>query len=455
MSHFIAQQIGLPLFDLLKSRNVRAYIREFRKTLSMSRKEVKDYQLYKLKRLLAHAYENVPFYRKRMDSAGFNPNAFSNTSQLTQLPCLERDDLQNNWSNIFADNFNRQTLSKGSSSGSTGVPIVYFKDSNASSSGQAAGMIGWEFSGWQLGDKGLHIWGQPSLVNEQWKSPMSRLKAKIYNHHKFPACRLTTANEFHLLSRQLEKGKYEFLDGYTNAIYLLADFIQQNKIKLNRFKYVFPTAENLLGYQRELIEEVLGPVTDMYGCSEINGIANECPHCGNYHIIDPHVFVEFGNIVDTNGSCELIITDLDNYGFPLIRYKNGDLALPSSEQLQNCNIPFSTFKKVVGRQSDMIKLPDGGVLSVPSFLGSMILEQVTGIKQYQIVRTSDRHLEIRFVLNSNFTKENRLIIEKSLKDYLKDKMTWNIKIVSSIPVSKTGKFKLLIDTVESAPSQNI
>ena len=218
---------------------------------------------------------------------------------------------------------------------------------------------------------------------------------------------------------------------------------------------MFPTGENLLDYQRDLIEEVLGPVTDMYGCGEINGIANECDQCGQYHTIDPHVFVEFGNIVDKQGACELIITDLDNYGFPLIRYKNGDLALPSFEQPQNCYIPFSTFKKVVGRQSDIIQLPDGGVLSVPSFFGSMLLKQVTGIKQYQIVRTSDRHLEIRFVLNSNFTKENRLIIEKSLKDYLKDKMTWNIKIVSSIPVSKTGKFKLLIDTVESAPSQNI
>ena len=67
MNHFIAQQIGLPLSDLLKGGNVRGYLREFRKTLNMPRKDVKEYQFYKLKRLLVHAHENVPFYRKRMD----------------------------------------------------------------------------------------------------------------------------------------------------------------------------------------------------------------------------------------------------------------------------------------------------------------------------------------------------------------------------------------------------
>jgi phenylacetate-CoA ligase len=411
----------------------------------MNRKEVKKYQFVKLKALLVHAYENVPFYRKRMIASEFKPNLFSDISNLDRLPCLTRDDLQNYSKQIFALNYNKKKLIKGSSSGSTGVPITYFIDSNASSAGIAAAMIGWGQNGWQLGDKGLHLWGNPTVVKNEWKRPMSRVKAKLYNHHKFPAFQLTKIGEFQRLIRKLQKEKYLFLDGYTNAIYMLADYIKKNQICFHRLKFIFTTGENLLDYQRDLIEEVLGPVLDMYGCSEINGIANECSRCGQYHVIDPHVFVEYGAAIGNDGTRELIVTDLDNFGFPLVRYKNGDLVVPSCENTQKCVFPYASFKKIVGRQSDIVRLPGGGILSVPSFFGSMLLKKIKGIKQYQVIRTSESHITIKLALNSPLNSASRLSLNNAIDDYLSNALTWDIQIVESIPVSKTGKFKLLID----------
>ena len=227
--------------------------------------------------------------------------------------------------------------------------------------------------------KGLHIWGNPSTVNNEWKRPSSKLKAKILGHHKFPAYKLTDGKNFHELFELINRHNYDFIDGYTNAIFLFADYLKNNNLKLtSNIKCVLTTAENLQEFQRKTIEETIAPVFDTYGCSEINGIAYECSKCGVYHNIDPHVYVEFGEMIDKEGSRELITTDLDNYAFPLIRYKNDDLGVPYEDDA-NCSIGFSRLKSVTGRQSDIIQLKDGGTLSVPSFFGSMLLKKIKGI----------------------------------------------------------------------------
>ncbi len=82
-------------------------------------------------------------------------------------------------------------------------------------------------------------------------------------------------------------------------------------------------------FRKEKIEKYLGPVYDQFGCSEINGIAAQSRFDNFYSILDPKVYVEFGNIIDkTNGIRKLIITDLHNLVLPFIRYENGDMAVP-------------------------------------------------------------------------------------------------------------------------------
>jgi len=361
------------------------------------------------------------------------------------FPSLTREDLQNYWKDIRASNFNSNELSKGSSSGSTGVPVVYYKDPNASSAGKAAHQVGWELSSWEFGMKGLHIWGNPATVNKEWKRISSKLKTRVYNQYKYPAYQLTEKGKFDELVAYINKMKFDFIDGYTNAIYLLADYVKQNNIHIHRPKYVLPTGENLQGFQKELMEEVLGDVYDEYGCSEINGIAYEGEKCGKYHVLEPHVVVEYGKKMTADEEHLLIITDLDNYGFPLIRYENGDAGVPIIEDKIDCEIQFQRIEMISGRVSDIIHFPDGGVLSVPSFFGSMLLKQINGVKQYQIERIKVDQLVVKLVIGSEFGEPDRKKIEDSLHVYLGDSIRWEVKIVDKIEVSKTGKFKLLID----------
>ena len=439
-------RISLLLFDLFKGRRTYSFLKEFERMKYASRKEVEVYQFDKLKKLLIHAENNSIFYKERFRQNNFSAYRFTNIEQLTNIPPLTRYDLQSNWETIIANNYKINKLSKGSSSGSTGLPVIYFKDNVATSAGHAANLLGWSLSGWNMNTKGLHIWGNPSTVNNEWRRLSSRIKKKIFRHHKYPAYRLTSGERFHELYEIIQKNKYKYLDGYTNAIYLFSDYLKERNLSVKHIvRYVFTTAENLQEYQRKAIEETIAPVYDTYGCSEINGIAYECKDCKLYHIIDPHVYVEYGQNIGDTELTPLLITDLDNYAFPLIRYKNDDLAIPLPEDGISCKMNFSCLKGVSGRESDIIRFKDGGTLSVPSFFGSMLLKKVTGIKQYQIERVKENIIRINFVITGAYSERDNEIVRSALKDYLNGKIGYEINFVEKIETSDTGKFKLLLD----------
>ena len=101
--------------------------------------------------------------------------------------------------------------------------------------------------------------------------------------------------------------------------------------------------------------------------------------------------------------------------------------------------------KVSGRQLDIIKLPKGGTLSVPSFFGSMLLKKIKGIKHYQIIREEIDLLTILLVKSSEFSETDLNVINTALHDYLNGKINYRINFVDKINMSQTGKFKLLID----------
>ena len=445
---FLAQHTGFLLNDLLKGYRVGPYFREFKHHITLDQATLRELQFNKLIQLLEHAYNFSPFYRDRLKSFGSIPDDFKTLEQLQKIPPLTRDDLQNHWEEIITTNIDKSKLQKGSSSGSTGVPVVYFKDNKASSAGQAAGYLCWSLAGWRLGMKGLHIWGNPVTVEKEWSRNSSKLKAWFLNHYKFPAYQLTDENKIKELAEYVRSANFEFIDGYTNSIYILADYIKQKGKPLKKpLKMVLTTAENLHDYQRNIIEEVLGPVYDLYGCSEINGIAGECKICGKYHVMDTHVLVEYGQVVDEFQNKELIITDLDNYAFPMIRYLNNDIG-NRYEGDKPCSVPFSRMGQLSGRQSDIIKLPDGGTLSVPSFFGSMLLKKINGIIKYQIEKDRPDHLLIKFVVSTSFTEKDREVVKQSMDQYLGERIKWDIAIVDDIPVSQTGKFKLVIDSTK-------
>lgn len=446
MRKLISRQLGFRLNDLLKGTSVFEKYKCYLKIFSWSRSDVLELQTRKMKEILRHAYQSVPFYQKRFEEHNLTPDSFSKIDDLNKLPPLNRQDIQNHYNDLISVKADEKNMYRGSSSGSTGEPVRYCHDKNTSSWGWAALYFAWAMNGWKFGDKGLHIWGNPTTIQHQWGKWSSRIKSMIINQVRFPAYTLSDGGKFDEIVSLLYRNGFSYIDGYTNAIYLLSKYIEETGIKLKKKLLVFTTGENLQNFQRESIENSIGPVFDCYGCGEIMGIAYEIRKRPGYQVMDPHVIVEFDEEGQKNldNSKPLIITDLDNYSFPLIRYKNGDLAIPSPGQ-DYSQSPFTSFKEIIGRSSDIITLPSGGNLVVPSFFGSKLLRLVKGIKQYQVVKVSENKLIVKLVTDNDFKDRDLQTINESLKEYLGENISWAIELMDNIDSGKSGKFKLIVD----------
>ncbi len=445
MKNFISEKAGIFLLDKMKNTRVKYYLELYKSSLYWSKDKIESYQVKRIHELLEYAYDSSPFYKKRFNDAGFNYEKFRYLDQLKNIPPLTRKDIQENLNNIVSRYFDLEKCKKGSSSGSSGHPVIYYHDSDDFSASRAAGIFSKILGGYKLGDKWLNIWGNPTAVNIEWKKLNSRISKIIFNECRFPAYKLSTEKTFKKLAKLVLTKKPEFIYGYTNAIFLLSDYIRKNSIKIDFIRGVFTTAENLHSYQRINIGKYLGKVYDQYGSSEINGIAAETLYNEAYYIIAPHVFVEYGDIVDKEvGTRKLMITGFDNKVLPFIRYENGDLGVPY-ENKSNPDINYPEMKSVEGRVSDIIRLPGGGSLVVPSFFGSRMLKNVNGITRYQIVKRTENKIEINLLTNDDFKDVYKGLIFSTLDEYIPSELKYELVFNQQVITSENNKFKLFVD----------
>ena len=442
----IAENIALNISDQLNNHRVKYFYNLFSDSINWSRDQIVSFQVDKAKELLEYSYKYSPFFKKRLDDSGLDFSNIKYLDELKKVPSLTRFDLQNNLKDILSKEFDITKCSRGSSSGSTGHPVIYYHDKIGNSASKASAIISKQLGGYKLGDSWINIWGNPTAVNTEWKKPGSKIKKYFMNESRFPAYKLNDIHQFENLKGIILSKKPKYVYGYTNAIFLFSKFLEEKNIKLDFVKGVFTTAENLHEFQRMKIEEQIGKVYDHYGCSEINGIAMQTEYDEYYSILDPHVIVEYGETMDTvSNTKKIIITDLQNRVLPFIRYENGDMAVPSQdEKYENYRLKFSKFKRIDGRVSDIVKLPGGGSLVVPSFFGSRMLKNIDGIKQYQIIKYNDR-ISINFVIDGELSADAIKIINETLKEYIPDQVKTELVFNKEVEYSQNGKFKLFID----------
>merc|ERR1711964_328509 len=122
--------------------------------------------------------------------------------------------------------------------------------------------------------------------------------------------------------------------GHAHSIYLFARYLLDKDIKTLRPKAIVATSMMLLDHERQAIEKAFDcAVTNRYGCEEVGLIACECEQHNGMHLNLPHVYVEFLNEnnepVNAGEPGKIVLTDLNNYSMPLIRYRVEDVGVPS------------------------------------------------------------------------------------------------------------------------------
>lgn len=426
---------------LLRGQNVYKHLKVLNKTQFLNKKELREIQIKKLILLINSARENTEFYNQK--EYNLNPDNFS-LEEFSKFPFIEKKDIRDFPESFKSKNHN-MFLHKKTTGGSTGEPVALNKTPFAMSSEIAATYRGYSWAGVDIGDKQARFWG--ISLNKK-----DRLKYKIIDfigHRKRISAFSFDDEKMENYIKIVQEFKPNYFYGYVSMLEKVAEFVSTNKINLGiNLKSIITTAEVLTDTQKKKLENAFSVMAfNEYGSGEFGPIANQCDE-GNLHINAENLLVE---IIDGDRICgpgevgELVITELNNFAFPLIRYRMGDYASLSNKTC-SCGRELPIIENLFGRSYDMIKNKNGKLFHAEFFM--YIIEEAKrnsiNIKAFQIIQTKIDEFLIKLVSNKEDFERAKIFIKKRiLKDF---SSTTHIEFVSveTIERSASGKMRLVI-----------
>ena len=227
--------------------------------------------------------------------------------------------------------------------------------------------------------------------------------------------------------------------GYASSLFFLAQWIEKNNYNIHFPKAIISSSETLLPNMRSKINEVFhSKILDSYGCREVSQIASECESNNGYHMTMENQIIELVNT--GNEMNKVVVTNLNNYCMPLIRYEVGDLAKGIVEEKCDCGRLLSRIDKINGRVNENIVLNNGKILNGEYF--EFLFYENYSINKFQVIYFKKSNI-LKIFLDSDQE-------DIHIKKYLCDTITGhynieNIEIKFTKKFDKTpqGKFKFV------------
>jgi phenylacetate-CoA ligase len=445
------RQVLYPL-DVWRSgdREVLRFRREFERTQWLPGEELRELTWSRARELVDHAFHHCPFYRRRFDLVGAVPGDLKSLEDLTQIPILEKEDIQLHRDAMVAENWPRDDLMPNQTGGSTGEPISFCISRARNQSRMAAMWRHNAWAGYDVGDKAAYVWGAipdaPKHSIKQWSRNLL-IDRVLY----LDAANITEEKmgAFHIA---LKKFRPKVIQAYARSLALFAQYLKSRSLPAYQPHSIITSAEFLSSDERTLIEEVFGcPVFNRYGCREFGVIASECGEHEGLHVMAEglHVEVVCGSRparVGETGS--ILVTDLLNFAMPLIRYRIGDMAshgIPCS-----CGRGLQTLQGIEGRVTDFLVGADGRLVS-GVFLATYVIANADSLGQVQLYQdTPGRVLyRIRQLPGKSVSREDLLFVESETKRHLGAGTQVDFEFVDQIPNGPSGKFLYCISKVKA------
>lgn len=476
MKKIILKKFLLPMASQLTNNKGWDYYKDYITSEFDSIDVRKKRQWDKIKRLVAHAYATVPYYRLKFDQAGIKPEDIKSEEDFRRIPITTKKELRDNFSReqTISSNYSVKDLRFSNTSGTTGTALMLMHDQDDINYKYASKLRSRYLMDCDIGDSVMRITSnecQPCLPNGE--SPdigyFDYLKMALSNHeYKNQAYYIFLENKFinpiiHQRNfpkalradftdkdienyvKVIQKFKPKVVVGYPLYLYFIAVYIKANNISLPRIKAIDLTAGLSFESMRKFISEQFNaPVYQIYGGCELGRVAGSCVHSnGLMHILEDHAYIEFirssGEIAKPGELANIIVTSINSYGMPFIRYEHGDVGKYYDKE---CECGRTTkLMDVEGRIMDLIVKKDGTPLSsqviIEAFLG------FKGIKLFQIIQKNINDIEFRIVKESPLSEINTFDINSKLNKIFGYMVHVDFKYVEYIHPAASGKYRLV------------
>lgn len=442
------RRVLFPLYEGgLRRRGTLGYLAAYERDQWLAPEQLRALQWERLQRLLLHCERHVPWYRRRWRELGITAADIRGLEDYARLPVLTKADIRAHAEEFRADGWHDRVLYKATG-GSTGEPLRFGYTRESNDRRTAVMWRGYGWAGARMGRRTLFLWGGAVGAPH----PLKQLKERLY-HAAFARRML---NSFHMTDANL--GEYadaidayrpEVIVGYVGPLVRLAQWLLETGRRVARPVSVLGAAEALHGFQRTLIEQAFGcPAYNTYGCREVMLIASECEHRQGLHVNADHLVVELHGATGGRPG-EVLLTDLSNYGMPLLRYANGDLASPGADACP-CGRGLPLLSRVEGRVLDAIRTPDGHLL--PGEFFPHMLKDVPGLKRFQLVQRRLDRLELSLVCDEAFDGSSLAYIRHEVAKVVGERVALECRIVDEIPLTPSGKLRVTVSALETTPA---
>lgn len=349
-----------------------------------SPESLKSLQDQRLSQLLLFLQSANPYYQELL--AGVDPAQIraNPRSIVGALPVSDKALMSRNRKRLFHPAPGRRNQAK-QTGGSTGEPLRYHIDLEAVSQHWAYIFRCWHwYAGYEPGDSYVTIAGSSlGSFGGRFKTGLYRL---LQNNYLIQGDLISS----HAAVSVGRIKKALLLYGYPSSISSLLE-TRPDIFRSHRLRAVFTTSEQLLPAVRQGIEAKLGvPVYDMYGANDGGANSCECPEHAGFHYDPLNCYME--EYHNEEGLVELLLTSLNSFSFPFVRYRVGDVAELDDFGSCTCGDPFPMIRHLSGRVRDMVRFEDGHRVH-GSKLNKFIFAYPE-VRRYRVIQSED--YSIRF-----------------------------------------------------------
>lgn len=415
----------------------------------MPRAALEDYQRGLLRRLVAHARANCPFYARRLDCL-VAPDGSIDLRRWNEVPILGRSEVTQSSEQMRAANLDEASLgpvSQHKTSGSDGEAIMFGVNGLAKVAYNAALT---RLARWHGADPArpmaqLRIYRMdpvPHYPEGQTSRGWSQAAPDAVQYGL--DMRATVDQQIEWLSRHPAPYLMTLPSNAMALAYAMADAATPLT-----FEKIFSISETVIPGARELVAEKLGArLIGIYSTEEVGYVATECPATPHYHVCSEMTLVEIvdqdGRAVPAGETGRVLVTSLYNYATPFIRYDVGDVAI-ADDRPCSCGRTLPVLAQVLGRTRNAFVFRDGK-RAWPRVWNANAMRAFVPCREFQVVQVDHERIEFRYVPDGEPS-----IDAEGLRAYAKQHLHPSVEAVAvrvdSIPRGPGGKLDAFVSTL--------
>lgn len=416
----------------------------------LSHEEQEPLAMAQFRRLLEHAFANVPYYADVAAQRQLRAGDFRAYADIRELPLLTKTIIREQGERLLSSDAGSRGAKKNHTGGSTGEPMTFYQDNQYRAYSQADKVRCYERCNFAIGQPLVFLWGS-SHDSAAHKSAFQRFIDLAGRNLIWINTFDLSEQRFRECARSIVAHEPVFMVGYVAALTMYARFLKRSGLPAPRPRGIQASAEALTEEDRELLREVFGcEPFDRYGCREVGLIAHECDAHRGLHLSPLCNLAEFldtkGEPVSPGETGRVVSTNLHNYAMPFIRYDQGDLATVSAEQC-TCGRNTTLLSRIVGRLCDTIVCP-GGRLIHGGFFNNLFFGR-DEVKQFQVVQENETDLVVRLVLAEG-TELGPLQDDLTgiLHEHGDPALNVSFETLDHIATSASGKYRITISKLQ-------